>query len=262
MPRFGCTRWAKYAPKVNLVTVSETSALELPAVQLDSEVVRELMRQRVVTIAWNQDEQSMLAEFPLNVSLQARENLPFADPAMLPREGDLVAFYQGKISFADVFPESPDDTDSTTNTIGASTSSVDTSGILSYQIREFVEALPGIRQELERSVTTPATIRLAFLGPVSPVALAKEIAKSVAKGRSTTAAAFQLVELLACVQSVKPPVKAAERITTAWAEATRQTLVEIQRLYQELKAIDGTFTANANFRRYEKLVLSNSGGLT
>jgi hypothetical protein len=200
------------------------------------------------------------AEFPLNVNQDVRDNLPFADPAALPREGDLIAFYQGRIAITDVFPEANVGDDSVENPVLGAGSNVDTSDILSYQIRDFVEALPGIRQELERSIATPAMVRLAFLGPVSPVALAREIAKSVAKGRSSTAAAFQLVELLACVRSAEVQEKAPERIIATWADATRQAQAEILRLYGELSSAHGALVRDPKFRRYEQLVLGGSGG--
>jgi len=244
-----------------LLTVLAGNTAESRVVDLDSDTLRELLRQRVVVVAWYEDAQHLRAEFPLNVSAQAREQLPFADASLLPREGDLIAFYQGRIAFGDVFPSANgDDEGDTENPTAASESTVDTSQILSYQIREFVEALPGIRQELSRSSTTVPNIRLAFLGPISPLALAREVEKSVVRGRSTTAVAFQFVELLACVLEAQPEGELTERLDIAWKTAIREASTEIQQMYERVKASDTTLAGNESFRCYEQSLLSGHGG--
>jgi len=76
---------------------------------------------------------------------------------------------------------------------------VDTSKIQSYQVREFVEALRGIEEDLRVAANAnEASMRLALMGPVSPLALARTIVDAVNRGiRTPLAAGFQMVELLA-----------------------------------------------------------------
>lgn len=79
--------------------------------------------------------------------------------------------------------------------------------ILSYLVRDFVHALPGIRAGLAEASMTETGLRRAMLGTRSPVALAREIAEGLRKPRSgttrktPTAAIFELVELLKAVGS-------------------------------------------------------------
>jgi hypothetical protein len=182
----------------------------------------------------------------------------FADPSALPRENELIAYYQGHIAFADVFPDVDLDGD-TSGASGAAASTVDTSEILSYRIRAFVEALPGIRRELSQSATTEPQMRLAFLGPVSPVALAREIDREVSRGRSATAAGFQLVELLTCVRTVTPANELSARLAAAWSGFTSKASAEIQRPYDGLKQKAPVLSGGA-FGRYERTVLGRAGG--
>lgn len=78
--------------------------------------------------------------------------------------------------------------------------------ILSYLVRDFVHALPGIRAHLESGAATETGLRAALLGPRSPATLASEIVtswKNPAPGKprkSDVATAFQLVELRKVVE--------------------------------------------------------------
>jgi hypothetical protein len=247
---------------LNMLTVSAGNSAEPIQVGLDADTLRELLRQRVVLVAWHEGGQKFRAEFPINVSVEAREQLPFCDASLLPREGDLIAFYQGRIAFSDVFRSAyADDEADVVDASAASESAVDTSQILSYQVREFVDALPGIRQELSRSISTVPNIRLAFLGPISPLALAREIEKTVSKGRSTTAVAFQFVELLACVLEARPETELTERLSIAWKTAVREVAAEIGQMYERLKVSDLNLASNESFRCYEQSLLCGHRGV-
>lgn len=231
----------------------EPRKLEL-GVPLSPELVCSLLSLRALTVHWAEQGQSLEAEFPVNVSLDARETLPFGDPSQMPHEVELIAFYQGKIDLAALYVEAPGERAKTVGSDDAE-SSVDTSQILSYQIREFVEALPGIRQELERSVVTPSSIRLAFVGPVSPLALAKEIAHSGLRGKSQTAAAFQLIELEACVSDVSPRQSLSPAAQSAWDDSRSKALAEIHRLCTELKHGAQDPFQDPAFARYAHTIL-------
>lgn len=78
------------------------------------------------------------------------------------------------------------------------------SEILSYLVRDFVHALPGIRNRLTDAGVTETGLRGALLGPRSPVALAREAVRAYKEpqpGRprkTMIATAFQIAELRAC----------------------------------------------------------------
>lgn len=89
--------------------------------------------------------------------------------------------------------------------------SVHTSDILSYLIRDFVHALPGIKNRLAEASMTETGLRSALLGPRSPVALAREALRAFKErppGRprkTPVATAFQLAELKLLLQAVPLP---------------------------------------------------------
>jgi len=86
-----------------------------------------------------------------------------------------------------------------------------TSDILSYLVRDFVHALPGIRARLAEASLTETGLRAALLGPRSPVGLAREVVaawRTPATGgprKTPVATAFQLVELLRVVEQAVLP---------------------------------------------------------
>ena len=87
----------------------------------------------------------------------------------------------------------------------------DREGILSYLIRDFVHALPGIRAHLEDGASTETGLRTALLGPRSPAKLADEILDAQMKpakgrpGKTDVATTFQLIELRKLVEHVALP---------------------------------------------------------
>lgn len=148
------------------------------------------------------------AVFPLNVDAEARDALPLTPGSGMPGEDALLAYYQGRLTFEQLFPptgldlEDGDD-DEKGAAVEGNASEVDTSGIQSYQVRSFIEALPGLERELQVAKTATA-LRFALRGPVSPLALARAVAARVQAGtRTTTAGAFQLVELLAVLDRLR-----------------------------------------------------------
>lgn len=84
-------------------------------------------------------------------------------------------------------------------------------GILSYLIRDFVHALPGIRAHLEEGASTETGLRTALLGPRSPAKLADEILDARIRPTSgrprktDVATTFQLIELRKLVENTRLP---------------------------------------------------------
>src|SRR5690606_24519578 len=87
----------------------------------------------------------------------------------------------------------------------------DRAGILSYLIRDFVHALPGISAHLGEGASTETGLRTALLGPRSPAKLAEGILGTrmqPANGgpaKTRVATPFQLIELRKLVERATLP---------------------------------------------------------
>ena len=127
----------------------------------------------------------------MNVSFEARPSLPISPGSGDPKEQNIIAYYQGQIRWEDLFPDpnqtSEDSEDDTQDDF--SDSGVDTSQIQSYIIREFVEALKGLNDDLKSAAgSTKGCMQLALLGSISPLALAKHVRDATSSGERTPTA--------------------------------------------------------------------------
>lgn len=198
---------------------------------------------------------------PLNVSLAARTALPIAPDERRPDELLLVSYYQGRLSWEELFedPEAPLDRARLASASSFVGSAVDTSRIQSYQVRAFVQALQGIRDDLRAAVISEPSIRLAIRGPVSPVALAKQVAHAAKRHeRSATAAAFQLAEVLAQIDAAWGfPVP--ERLSTIWKVEIDAAGAEVRRLLEEIRNSDlERLGPGTSFGRYASALASRA----
>ena len=99
-------------------------------------------------------------------------------------------------------------------------------------------------------------MRLALLGPVSPVALAQTVHYAVdAGGRTPMAAAFQLVEILACLKSARS-FAVPERLSEAWERHLGDATNKITTIFNQLLGAHGEPLASKAFDRYQKMVLA------
>ena len=156
-------------PPHPLLSVADASAsIAEYRLDLEEQVLNALLRQREIQVTWWAVNRSVA--FPVNVTLEARTQLPISPGDHRPGEDMLLAYYQGRITFEDLFPPPVDDPDVVIDENRPSADElgrvVDTSGIQSYQIREFVEALTGIRQDLKSSAISEPAMRLALRGAV------------------------------------------------------------------------------------------------
>ena len=222
--------------------------------QLEPKTLERLLRDKEILVRWQACPEGRTV--PLNVAYEARDALPIAPGADRPGEALLLEYYQGQISFEELFPaplgEAVDDTSASSS---AEVSHVDTSKIQSYQIREFVEALPGIIADLSAATASGATIRLALLGPVSPLALAREISRAVDEQRRTAVAAgFQILEILGCLfqaQRMEVPDKYLEK----WRGHCKAAIIEIEAILLHLKtAFPDELSRKSSFTKYESML--------
>ena len=131
---------------------------------------------------------------------------------------------------------------------------VDTSRIQSYQVREFVEALQGINDDLKAAArASPPSMRLALLGPVSPVALVQAVCQAAeSQGRSPVAAGFQLVEIIACLAAARQ-YERVDRFAETWCALVGEAIARVESHLDVLRRNNPTHLADG-FDRYEAAV--------
>jgi len=204
-------------------------------VALSPEVLEALLKQKELHVSWWACQQGQ--HFPINLAPAARVDLPMGDVDVRLGEHLLLAYYQGRIAFEDLFPPPADyaeETGSLASQVGES--EVDTSRIQSYRMREFVDALAGLENDLRSATSgTEASIRLALLGPVSPVGLARAVRQAVAhRQRSATAGAFQLVEIGTAMRRVAGLIPDAER-RKLYDKHAAQASAQVDALLEQLR---------------------------
>jgi hypothetical protein len=225
---------------------------------LDEDLLRDLLRAQEVDVHWWGSE--MPCAFPLNVDLAARNDLPIS-PGDRPEEHLILAYYQGRITWEDLFPPPADWTDAggEDDWEPPPPSRVDTSRIQSYQVREFVESLVGIRSDLKGASASESSMRLALSGPVSPVALGRQIIQAVREGRrSATAAGFEIVELISCLLGARD-WQVSDGLQAVWLAEVDRALTELQRQREVLRGEHAEeLGPRSSFARYEKVVCRES----
>lgn len=222
-------------------------------VVLAADALNRLLREQQVRISWW--ESSEPSDYPVNVTLAARAQLPAVPGSPNPGEKLLLAYYQGKISATDLFPPPPGWDDDSAAGVPVENSEADTSRIQSYQVRDFVEALQGIRDDLAAaSKGTTATMGLAVSGPVSPVALARHVREAARSGtRGATAAGFQLVEVATCLNDAAALSNSAK---PAWLDILEEGRKTIESMLEDLARVSPSeLGRGTSFARYAREVL-------
>ncbi|MFM1770339.1 MAG: hypothetical protein RJA22_2868 [Verrucomicrobiota bacterium] len=228
---------------------------ESGVVPLIPALLTRLLEEQQVCIAWAACPGGR--PYPLNVDATARDQLPIAPGRQAMEEHHLLSYYQGRVAWEALFPDPHAGGDPGNVPAPASVSGVDKSRIQSYQIREFVEALAGLQGDLRAAAHSGPAMRLAVLGPVSPVALAQAVMEAARTGRRTpTGAAFQLVEILACLQAARA-VATPERWTALWESLLTEASGRVARDLEALRARHATeFPDRGPFARYQRAVLA------
>jgi hypothetical protein len=225
------------------------------ACPLDAAQLEALIKSKEVHVSWWANPAGQ--QFPVNLDPAAKLALPLGDIDVNVGERLLLAYYQGQVHFDDLIPppKGEDEGGEATDREVAD-SEVDTSRIQSYQVRQFVEALGGIEDDLrEAAMGTAASIRQALLGPVSPRRLGRAVAEAVRTGqRSSTAGAFQLVEIAACLRRAAASVEDADRLAVfeQHAQAVRDELA--RHLHVLVAGDPENLGARSSFQRYLRAV--------
>ena len=234
--------------KLSIETEPDSYRVPLTEVALN----RLLLDQEVLVRWWACESGSA---FPINLDLAARQAFPIAPGNGQLGEHSLIAYYQGRVSWEELFPPPtlpPPPPPLPPGDDGRS--EVDTSKIQSYQVREFVEALAGIRQDLVQAArSSRQCMRLALLGSVSPVALANRVMDAAGNGRTPTAAGFQLVEILACLRASQNYVE-DDRHRADWNPLADEAIAKVEKLLGGLRAAHSQVLSSRMFTRYETAV--------
>ena len=132
--------------------------------------------------------------------------------------------------------------------------------ILSYLVRDFVHALPGVRAGLAEASMTETGLRTALLGTRSPVALAREVVEGLRKPRHGTprktavATIFELVELLRVVEDAELP-------ELPDATTSRIRMVAVTEIRSLLVAVLAAHPAAANSPMLRGFLATFGGGV-
>ncbi len=241
-------------PPATLFDVDERNETKTEyRVPLSDQALARLLRDQEVNVVWWECAEGR--SFPINVDVSARTALPVSPGTGRPEEQHLIAYYQGRITWEDLFPDPEDgvplgDHGNDPNEPGG----VDTSRIQSYIVREFVEALKGITDDLKAAAQSPkACMRLALLGAVSPVALARRVLEAAESGQRTpTASGFQLVEILGCLKAAHR-YPASRRFQNDWLKLVHEAATQVKGMLDKLQKQFPTDFSRA-FRQYAKTV--------
>jgi hypothetical protein len=228
-------------------------------VPLSKTQLERLLREQEVQVRWWHCEAGR--SFPVNVDASAKTALPISPAAGRPEERHLIAYYQGRITWEELFPDPEDGpVPGGSGEDQDEPSGVDTSRIQSYLVREFVEALKGITDDLKAAAQAPkACMRLALLGSVSPVALARRVLEAgESSQRTPTASGFQLVEILGCLDAARG-YPATGRLKDDWIELVDEAAGKVAGM---LDSLLGRFPQDfsRDFQRYARTVRKHHQG--
>lgn len=214
------------------------------------EMKQEVMPHVFVEIRWGMNR----ATFP--VRFDDKAELPLLLLGRTATEGELIDYF--------LLGRQPDDSDGgagageTTTAATDADVPLDTSGILAYFIRRFVQALPGIEAEVQRAAYSRAALDAALRGPTSPLELAERAYGSLRGPRklgepekTPIAVGFQLTEILAAIRRCRARISVGELLTCfdAVELRCRQLLDSVVSENEELR--------ETTFCNYRKLVLGD-----
>jgi hypothetical protein len=217
-------------------------------VELRPAALRTLLIDRDLLVRWGTPV--LEARFPVLVDEKAKHLLPLGPNVILPGEQALLSYYQGRIRWEELFPEPTIQAATDILNDGSVETGVDTSRILAYQMREFVEALPGLGSDLPEVPQEERALRRSLLGPVSPLALAKYVRDAcVEKRRSGTAALFQLLELQLVLARVRGRLGRLNGATPDVDAVFSEAAAAVDSLIEEVKELTSAEGAIGGFER-------------
>lgn len=189
------------------------------------------------TVAWD----GFTAQFPLRFENKAA--LPPTPWSRQPTEAELIEYF-----LTGRQPWEEDEFTALSAATGTPTGSetergVDTSSILSYQMRTFVDALFGMEDTIMESARSRAALHSTLFGHTSALSLARQAVESLKLGTSmrpvktAVAVGFQLVEIKGVIDRCRRPEQEKELADELEAAAAdcEQMLSALASEYQQLR---------------------------
>jgi len=190
------------------------------------------------------------------VRFDDKATLPAVPGALALSEAELIRYFlTGRDPWADGMA-SPDGSGNTNSATPCVEEAVDTRRILSYFMRTFVDALPGIESAMMEGARSRPALHATLLGPTSPVALVERAVESIERGpglsepkKTPIAVAFQIAEILAAMarcRSTMPTQELREEFLVA-IEHCRSIL---DNLWPQQKQLEPDA-----FKRYRRMIV-------
>jgi hypothetical protein len=230
--------------------LSLSSCTQLPCenkFRLSTQETKAILLTREVGVRWPGVEQGI--RFPVNLTSSSKAMIPIQNLMRPLTEDQLVLYYKGMMSTEQLVELEGAMLNVQSTTDGDN--SVDPTILQVYKVREFVESLPGLREELLNSTRSSQSMRRAFLAEISPLALAKTILGSYkTKERSSVASAFQLLQLVNVVNHVP-----LGNLDEGKREVVSECLRRLQEIYNEIKEDAGPYLREEAFQKFEAAML-------
>lgn len=182
------------------------------------------------------------ASFP--VRFDEKQLLPAAPGQRYATELELIDYYRrGWDPFRDPEGPHPPSSDPPVDALRTD-DQVDTSRILSYFVRSFIEAIPGIEEEVRAAATSRPVLQSVLHGPTGVMTLARQVVTSAACApgpnepkKTAIAVGFQLVEIGAALVRCREAAGGAELLAEldAGIEICRSELDALASKHDELR---------------------------
>lgn len=181
-----------------------------------------------VEVRWGNE----YAYFP--VRFEEKTSLPRVPGARRATEGELLDYFLlGREPWIYGSGDSPSDI----SNMGGPEDPVDTRFILSYFIRKFVEAIPGLEAEILRAVHSRPALRATLLGPTGATALAERATESLRNGpapgepkKTLVSVGFQLIEIIAALR------RCADQSSLEATALIKEAIEQCEKLLNDLSA--------------------------
>jgi hypothetical protein len=192
-----------------------------------SQQVRHLLARRTVEILWNDCKSHCL--FPVNIGHESKAGMPSILGAK-PSEEQLLAYFHGHISEEDLLARLEQQARGRNDQNGSGPTEIERDierirRLQNYVVREFIESLYGLTRTIQEASYSPRAAEQALLGDLSPVCLAERVVQAFLTGkRTSTAAAFQLAELVRVINDLSWPAESPPAERQAFEDVRRRAL--------------------------------------
>lgn len=202
----------------------------------------------LVEVRWR----NHVAQFP--VRFEDRASLPPVPGMRRLTEGELIEYFLNGREPWSTGAENVGATPGSPEPEAESTDPVDTRRILSYFIRRFVEAIPGLEAEVQRAMHSKPALEAAVFGPTSAVMLVERAVEGLRVGppagepqKTAVSVGFQLVEIAAALRRCRGRALTHEgkEVLDRGIERCRRALDGFVAEYKELQT--------STFREYRRL---------